>query len=146
MRQQAVEEHGAHHPVAAVLRRRLRARHLHHGSELDTRRAGRSAGAAVEALIDVGLKARVVERHQPECRLLDLPHPPARAVALVMQAAKRRALGQAKPAVNAVPDQVHVDAGGRRGHAVPLELRLEVERGDVAHQSPTRSRPRTGPG
>src|SRR6266576_1180735 len=145
MRQQAVEKHAAYHPVAAVLRRRLRPRHLHHGSELDARWAGGFAGAAVEALVDVRLKAWIVERHQPERRLLDLPHPPTRAVALVVQAAKRRALGEAEPAVNAVPDQVHVDAGGRRRHAVPLELRLEVERGEVRHQSTTRSRPRSGP-
>src|SRR5438270_132577 len=50
------------------------------------------ARAAVEALIDVRLKVRVVERHQPERRLLDLPHPPARAIAFVVQAAKGRAL------------------------------------------------------
>src|SRR6266851_2066597 len=109
-------------------------------------RAGGFAGAAVEALIDVGLKARVVERHQPQGRFLDLPHPPARAVALVMERAKGRALGQAEPAMNAVPDQVHVDAARRGRHAVALELRLEVERGQFRHQPTTRSRPRNGPG
>src|SRR2546423_1271934 len=92
VRQQSIEKDGTHHPVAAVLRRRLRPRHLHHRSELDAGRACRFAGAAVEALIDVRLKARVVERHQPERRLLDLPHPPARAIAFVVQAAKGRAL------------------------------------------------------
>src|SRR5256886_2142222 len=92
MRQQAVQEQGTDHAVATVLRRRLRPRHLHHRSELDAGWAGRFASAAVEALIDVRLKARVVKRHQPERRLLDLPHPPARAIAFVVQAAKGRAL------------------------------------------------------
>src|SRR5260370_825877 len=141
----ACEARAPQHTVAAILRRRLRTRHLHHRSELHAGRAGGFAGAAVEALIDMGLKARVVERHQPQGRFLDLPHPPARAVALVMERAKGRALGQAQPAMNAVPDQVHVDAARRGRHAVALELRLEGERGQVRHPPTTRSRPRAGP-
>ena len=113
MRQQAVEEQRAHPPVAAILRRRFRSRHLHHRSELDTGGASRFTGTAVEALVDVRLKARIIEGDQPQRRLLDLPHPPAWAVAFMVQAAKRRALGQAEPAVNAISDQVHVDTRSR---------------------------------
>jgi hypothetical protein len=36
--------------------------------------------------------------------------------------------------MDAVADQVHVDARRWGWHAVPLELRLEVERGQFRHQ------------
>src|SRR5205823_10611239 len=109
MRQQSVEEDGSHHPIPSVLWRGQRAGHLHHRSELDTRRAGRLAGSTVKALIDVRLESRVVEGHQPERGFFDLPHASARAGALVMQDSDGWTFREAESAVVAAWQLVPVD-------------------------------------
>src|ERR1700682_1413703 len=134
MGQQSIEEESPHHPVPAVLRRGHRPRHFHHRSELNARRAGGFAGPAVEALVDVRLEPWVIEGRKSERGLLDLPHTAAGTVAFVVKDSEGRTLRQAEAAVNAVPDQVHVDPGRGGRYAVTLDLPIEIERSELWHR------------
>src|SRR5467141_1111353 len=134
MRQKPVEQDPPDHPVAAILRRGHGPRHLHDRSKLDAGRAGGFARPAVETLIDVGLEPGIVEGCESERGFLDLPHPAAGTVTLVVEDPEGGALGQAEAAVNTVSDQIDVDPGGSRGYAVSLELPVEIECGELWHQ------------
>jgi hypothetical protein len=46
------------------------------------------------------------------------------------------ALRETESAVDAVANQVHIDARGRHRDAVAFELSLEVERGRFSHRRP----------
>src|SRR5437879_2718747 len=130
MGQKPVEQDPPDHPVTAILRRGHRPRHLHDRSKLDAGRAGGFARPAVETLIDVGLEPGIVEGRESERGFLDLPHPAARTVSLVVEDPEGRALGQAEAAVHAVPDQVDANPRRWRGYAVSLDLPVEIERGE----------------
>src|SRR5437899_486099 len=120
----------------------MRPRHFHDRPKLHTGGAGRLTGSAVEALVDVGLKSRVIEAHQAEIRLFDLPHPSPRAVAFVPQDAEGRALGEAQTAMDAGPHLGHVDVGDGVGDPRLLHVVLEVQGGQrTVHQMPPTNRP-----
>src|SRR2546423_8982923 len=91
------------------------------------------------------LEAWVIESNQPQRRFFDLPHASAGTIALVVQRAECRTAGQAEAAVDAIPHQVHVDVGDWRRHALLIQLVLEIERCERAHQRVTQMPPTKRP-